>query len=214
MNEYFETLDLIKILISFAVGVILGFERELKDKAAGLKTITIICLSSTLFTLISYKFSGEGDPTRIASYVVSGIGFLGAGVIFKEGFTIHGLTTAGVIWISAALGMGIGFGAFYLTATVLAAALLIIYSSRLLTKSTSLQYSQKNITIDLKAEDKNHRESIIGSIRNFSNNVEVIGLEKKDNTVRINLNVHIASENLKQLQNYLLEEPLIESFEV
>lgn len=110
LSEYFEISDVLKALVSLLAGVILGYERELKDKSAGLKTITIICLGSTLFTILSYKFSGDGDPTRIASYVVSGIGFLGAGVIFKEGFNVYGLTTAGIIWIAAAIGMSIGFG--------------------------------------------------------------------------------------------------------
>ena len=95
LNEYWEVMDIIKTLLSLIVGFILGYEREQKDKAAGLKTISIICLGSTLFTLLSYKMGvGQSeDSTRIASYVVSGIGFLGAGVIFKDGFSINGLTS-------------------------------------------------------------------------------------------------------------------------
>ncbi len=83
-TDHWEALDLLKAVTSLLVGMILGAERELKDKAAGFRTITLICLGSTLFTLLSYKLGmGESeDATRIASYVVSGIGFLGAGVIF------------------------------------------------------------------------------------------------------------------------------------
>lgn len=98
MHDVFDWMDLYKALISLAAGVILGLERELKDKAAGLKTISVICLGSCLFTILSAKITGEyTDGARIASYVVSGIGFLGAGVIFKDRFTVNGLTTASVI---------------------------------------------------------------------------------------------------------------------
>src|SRR5690606_15435343 len=134
MSDHFELLDVYKAVISMIAGLILGFEREMKDKSAGLKTITIICLGSTLFSIISYKLAGEGDPTRIASYIVSGIGFLGAGVIFKEGFSVYGLTTAGVIWIAAAVGMAIGFGEIYIAFTFLISAILIIYTAKYLTK--------------------------------------------------------------------------------
>lgn len=109
-----ENEDLIKIILSLIAGLLLGIEREVKDKAAGFKTITIICLGSTLFTILSFKI-GAGDSedaTRIASYVVSGIGFLGAGVIFNDGINVNGLTTAGIIWIAADIGMSFGFGEY------------------------------------------------------------------------------------------------------
>ena len=127
MSEHFEILDIYKAVISLIAGLILGFEREMKDKSAGLKTITIICLGSTLFSILSYKLAGSGDPTRIASYIVSGIGFLGAGVIFKEGFNVYGLTTAGIIWIAAAIGMSIGFGEIYIAFVFLLVALVVMY---------------------------------------------------------------------------------------
>lgn len=134
MSEHFEILDIYKAVISLIAGLILGFEREMKDKSAGLKTITIICLGSTLFSILSYKLAGNGDPTRIASYIVSGIGFLGAGVIFKEGFNVYGLTTAGIIWIAAAIGMSIGFGEIYIAFVFLLVALVVMYVSKVLSK--------------------------------------------------------------------------------
>src|SRR5687768_555118 len=120
MNDHWELWDLYKALLAVGAGLILGFEREMKDKVAGLKTITIITLGATLFAILSYKI-GEGyDTTRIASYVVSGVGFIGAGAIFRYGFTVSGLTTAGLIWLAAAVGLAIGFGEFYLAATFIA----------------------------------------------------------------------------------------------
>src|SRR5690606_31150787 len=124
MHEFLNGLiwdwnDLIKAVLSLLAGSFLGLEREWKDKAAGYKTISIICLGSTLFSLLSQKLGAGSseDATRIASYVVSGIGFLGAGVIFKDGVNVNGLTTASIIWMSAAIGMSIGFG-LYMTATI------------------------------------------------------------------------------------------------
>src|SRR5690606_37826413 len=93
-----DSMDVFKAILSLSLGVILGLEREMKDKAAGLRTITIISLGSTLFTIMSYKIGiiTDTETTRIASYIVSGIGFLGAGVIFKDGISINGLTTASI----------------------------------------------------------------------------------------------------------------------
>ena len=82
MMDHWEIMDLYKALLALAAGIILGSEREFKDKAAGLKTITVICLGSTLFSIISYKVGvADHDTTRIASYIVAGVGFIGAGVI-------------------------------------------------------------------------------------------------------------------------------------
>src|SRR4051812_44817227 len=96
------TEDAIKLLASLLAGVIIGTEREYKTKAAGFRTVILITVGSTLFTMISGFMGGEKDPARIASNIITGIGFIGAGAIFKEGVFVKGLTTAAVIWISAA----------------------------------------------------------------------------------------------------------------
>ena len=120
---FISTEDLIKLIAAVIIGGIIGAERERHNKAAGLRTMILICLGSTLFTLFSAKIAGDDfDPSRIASNIVVGIGFLGGGVILREGGRITGLTTAATIWLSAALGMGIGSGQYVL---VTAAALVI-----------------------------------------------------------------------------------------
>src|SRR5690606_11433174 len=89
--DHIELADIYKALFALIAGLILGYERELKDKSAGLKTITIICLGSALFTIISMKIRfGTNDPGRIAANIITGIGFLGAGFIFKSGFNVYG----------------------------------------------------------------------------------------------------------------------------
>jgi putative Mg2+ transporter-C (MgtC) family protein len=104
----------IKLLVAILVGGLIGAEREFHDKAAGFRTIIFICLGSTLFTILSLELGGANDPTRIAASIVTGIGFIGAGVILRNEGHIVGLTTASTIWIAAALGMGIGGGYFLL----------------------------------------------------------------------------------------------------
>jgi putative Mg2+ transporter-C (MgtC) family protein len=108
--------DLIKVLIAVAIGGVIGFERELHSKAAGLRTITLITIGSTLFTILSAKFADPAS-SRVASNIVTGVGFLGAGVIlFAEG-KLKGLTTASSIWAAAALGMAVGVGDYVLAVT-------------------------------------------------------------------------------------------------
>jgi len=118
-----STEDLTKLIAAVIIGGIIGAERERHNKAAGLRTMILICVGSALFTIFSINMAGpQFEPTRIAAQIVSGIGFLGAGVILREGGRITGLTTAATIWLSAALGMGIGSGEYVL---VVAAALVI-----------------------------------------------------------------------------------------
>jgi putative Mg2+ transporter-C (MgtC) family protein len=108
--------DLIKILVAVGIGGIIGFEREMHSKAAGLRTITLITVGATMFTILSTKFLDE-STSRVASNIVTGVGFLGAGsILFAEG-KVKGLTTASSIWVAAALGMAIGLGEYVLGVT-------------------------------------------------------------------------------------------------
>jgi putative Mg2+ transporter-C (MgtC) family protein len=102
------TENVIKIGIAILIGGIIGAERESRDKAAGFRTIILITVGSALFTIFSASMDRGFTRTRMAANIVTGIGFLGAGAIVREHGRIGGLTTAATIWLSAALGMGIG----------------------------------------------------------------------------------------------------------
>ncbi|RAJ22001.1 MgtC/SapB family protein [Pedobacter cryoconitis] len=108
-NHFLTQSEVYKFLLTILLCGLIGIERELRAKQAGLKTMIMIGLGSTLFTILSIKI-GTGSQDRIASNIVTGIGFLGAGVIFKEENRVRGLTTACVIWIVAAIGMAVGAG--------------------------------------------------------------------------------------------------------
>ncbi len=109
-NHIFYNDDFLKILASTVVGALIGLEREYRSKSAGLRTFTLISVGCTIFTILSEKMGIALSPDRIAANVVTGIGFLGAGVIFRTDDKIKGLTTATIIWVTASLGMAIGDG--------------------------------------------------------------------------------------------------------
>lgn len=124
-------LDLsVRLLVAAVLGLAIGFEREIHGHPAGLRTHMLVALGSALFTVLSiHGFLGEAgaapvDPTRIAAQIVSGIGFLGAGAILKDGIVIRGLTTAASLWATSAVGMAAGAGE-YAIAGVAAAVILV-----------------------------------------------------------------------------------------
>lgn len=121
---------LLQLLLVVLVGGIIGAEREYRSKSAGFRTMILICLGSYLFTTFS-KYMSDVNPERIASNIVTGIGFLGAGVIFKSDNRINGITTAATIWAVAALGMGIADGTYVV---VLFSTVVIMMSLLLLTR--------------------------------------------------------------------------------
>lgn len=105
--------EIIKLLISFVAGAFIGFEREYRSKSAGFRTMILISIGSTLFTLVSLKIGV--DPSRIAANIVTGIGFIGGGIIFREADRVVGTTTAATVWVTAALGVCVGTGSYDLT---------------------------------------------------------------------------------------------------
>ena len=124
MEEFIRQLGMMPgLLLSVLLGFAIGFERKLRFKEAGIRTHTIVCVGSALMTIISTNI-GNGDPGRIAAQIVTGVGFLGAGMIVYKQHEVKGLTTAAGIWTSAGVGMACGAGLFYLA--IGATALLIV----------------------------------------------------------------------------------------
>ncbi len=119
--------DILKLVLAVVVGGLLGAEREYRSKAAGFRTLILICVGATLFTMFSYKLGGKDDAVRIAANIVSGVGFLGAGAIMRGVGSVVGLTTAAMIWLSAALGIGIGGGEYIVVGVATIAVLLVLW---------------------------------------------------------------------------------------
>lgn len=123
-NEYLSE-DIQRILLALLIGLLIGAEREYRSKSAGLRTMILVSLGSCLFTILSVRIGVPGSTDRIAANIITGIGFLGAGVIFKGESRVAGITTATTIWMVAALGMAIGAG-HYQAATISTFAVLIV----------------------------------------------------------------------------------------
>lgn len=122
------TIFILRITLAFVLGALIGVERQVRQKSAGLRTNTLVCIGAAGFVLMASQIGGDAVG-RVASYVVSGIGFLGAGVIMKDGFSIRGLNTAATIWCSASVGSMSGLGlwmeAIVTTVLILIAHLLL-----------------------------------------------------------------------------------------
>lgn len=105
----------LRLVLASLFGGIVGHERELADKPAGMRTQVLVCLGAALFTLVSaYGFGEEADPVRIAAQVVTGVGFLGAGTILRTGASVRGLTTAASVWAVSAIGVSVAVGMYLL----------------------------------------------------------------------------------------------------
>jgi putative Mg2+ transporter-C (MgtC) family protein len=133
-----------RLLLAAAIGGLIGAERELRRKSAGFRTNILIALGSAVFTISGITFAPpNGDPTRIAAQIVTGIGFLGAGTILRNRDGVHGLTTAAIVWVNAALGVAAGGGQYRLA--LIAAAI---------TLSVLLVMGPIEAAIDMKAGPK------------------------------------------------------------
>jgi putative Mg2+ transporter-C (MgtC) family protein len=130
-----------RLTVAAALGAAIGIEREIRDREAGIRTHLLVALGSGLFTVVSaYGFhaflsSGDNviraDPTRIAAQIVTGIGFLGAGAIIREGLSVRGLTTAGSLWVAAAIGMAAGAGWYFAAVVTTVITIVALWPLRL-----------------------------------------------------------------------------------
>ena len=146
---------LIRIFLAALVGGAIGLEREYRDKSAGFRTMILISTGSAFFTIISEFMGGPiNDDARIAAAVVSGVGFLGAGVILKDGADIKGLTTAASIWLVSALGMGMGLGLYEVSGALTGAMLLILWFLPPLERFIDTLHEFRTFHIAIKNSDK------------------------------------------------------------
>lgn len=143
----------IKLLISFILGAVIGIERQMRRRDAGMRTFTLICMGSTAAMLISiwipqsYPDFLNGDPGRIAAQVLTGIGFLGAGAIIQSHGSVQGLTTAACIWVVAVIGLAVGAGMYVAASITTLFALFVLVSLEKLEKRMFLDGVNKILSI-------------------------------------------------------------------
>lgn len=189
---------LLRISVCFLLGVLIGLERQYRRKTAGIRTITLVSLGAFLFVSIS-NLSPAGDVTRIAAQVVSGIGFLGAGVILRDGTNIRGLNTAATLWCSAAIGaltaLGLLLEAIIGVIYILIANLFLRFISRKLLKNT-IHTKIKNYILNITC--KIDKESFVKNclMQKFKNNYVLIKSYSANNIDNsIHLEIHIEAES-------------------
>lgn len=176
---------LARLLISIALGFIIGIERELTNKSAGLRTHILVCLGSTVFTILSiYGFNNtpvpDGikiahDPARIAAQILTGIGFIGGGAVLHYGVSISGLTTAASLWITSSVGMAAGTGSYNLAILAAVFTLIILVIVRKLERGFLSRHTRKGarIKISIVCSYDNVSEIQDWFYKEFSNIIEM-----------------------------------------
>jgi putative Mg2+ transporter-C (MgtC) family protein len=153
---------LLRLAVACGLGAAIGFEREIRDREAGIRTHLLVSLGSALFTIISaFGFHAflaandqivRADPSRIAAQIVTGIGFLGAGAIIREGLSVRGLTTAATLWVVAAIGMGCGAGYYWPAVAATALTIFALWPLRLIAYRLieQIRPEENRITVELR----------------------------------------------------------------
>lgn len=178
---YFHPEDFYRLGIALLIGGIIGAERERHKKAVGLRTLILISLGSALFTILSIRIGSTklGDPGRIAASIVSGIGFLGAGVILEERGRVVGLTTAATIWLAAALGMAAGAGEYILAVGTTAASIIVLSLFTRFEDYLEISVENRTYQITTKASWNKYKE-LKGLFKEHGLPIQSYKQEKKD----------------------------------
>ena len=142
---------LIQIAVAAALGAAIGFEREMSAQPAGLRTHMLVSLGAALFTIAGARFT-DGDPTRVAAQVVTGIGFLGGGAILREGMSIRGLTTAASLWVAAALGLAIGLRQYLAGVAAMVLAVIVLAAIKKVEEEFLPRRRQMEVTLNLEPD--------------------------------------------------------------
>lgn len=203
--------ETIQLLISLLVGGIIGIEREYSNKSAGFRTMILICLGSTLLTIISENIAQQSDD-RIAANIITGIGFIGAGVVFKEGFTVTGLTTAASIWVTSALGMAIGSHNYMLAGVGTTLTIIVLFLFEYLQNMIDRLHHTRRYNIIFR---RNYIDT-----QEIKDHLTSLGLKcvtrletKKDDEIYFSIAVSGKKDKIEAFNNYLLNTEFVKSFE-
>lgn len=205
--------DLLKVGIALLVGGLLGLEREYRDKTAGFRTISLITVGATLFTIFSLRLGESAeDPVRIAAAIVSGVGFLGAGVVLRHRGEIVGITTAATIWLAAALGMGIGSGNYLTTAIAAGAVLTVLWVFPIIEFRVDRARETNTYSITVEMTDSTH-EQIRSALREHDLLLFDEKIGKSDGMLQLVWKVAGSHHGHQSFAKKLLEVPTVIHFE-
>lgn len=210
--EWLLSEEITQLLLAMILGGAIGMEREIRDKAAGFRTLILISAGACLFTMFSVQLAGDKDPTRIAANIVTGIGFLGAGVIMRDGGQIKGLTTASTIWLVAALGMGVGSGnlVFSMVATLI--FLVVLWFFPLLERLMSIIADVHTYRIKIVSNRREDLENIKQLWKEYGLKTFTYRTIKEDNYLILACSVTGKPKNQQRFIDAMLENDLVIEF--
>ncbi len=210
LSIYFE--EAAQVSFAFVVGAIIGIEREFRSKPAGFRTMILICVGSCLYTIISKENVVSTD--RIASNIVTGIGFIGAGVIFKEGISVNGLTTAALIWVTAALGMAIGYHNYPLAIVVSIIVVITLFVLEPVQRFINNLHRVKDYRIKTVLVGKKFKEEFEQFFSSNDMTFRCMKTVKEDNDAVYLYRISSPDRNYDAVNNFLLTHAEVKSFEV
>ena len=202
----------LRIGLAAALGGVIGLERELREREAGLRTHLLVALGAALFTIVSayawsdWSFSNRSgivfDPTRIAAQIVTGVGFLGAGAIIRQGLTVRGLTTAATLWAVAAIGMAVGAG--YYAAAVITTVVVIVslWPLRVLAYHVFTRIRPEERPLEIELPSGASAREVLAAVEDLGADVDSFQLERSRDGVLVILRAAFpggANEALRRL---------------
>ena len=204
--------ELIKMGISILLGGVLGLEREYQNKPAGFRTLALICIGATAFTILSIRLAGEGPShDRIAANIITGIGFIGAGVIFKSGVNVYGMTTAATIWITAGIGMAVGAGDYLLATVITGVALTILSVFEYIQDKVDVLHRRRLYFISFNGHTFDNR--IENEMVKCKLKFKKLKEQRRENDTTCSYEVFGKESYLNIFNEFLLETPEVKQFE-
>ncbi|MFN3813970.1 MAG: MgtC/SapB family protein [Aquificaceae bacterium] len=206
---------ILRLLLAFILGSLIGFEREKRKQPAGFRTHSVLALGSSLMSILSiyipyaYVQGPSVDPSRIASQVITGIGFLGAGAIIRIGVSIRGLTTAASLWTTAGIGLSVGAGMYVLsilTATLLLTTLSLMSKVEREFISVGVKYTL-NISLEPVDDVIKYLQEILGDFK-------LNKIIKKEGFLSVSIELETKEEELRRILSKLTKEEKIKSVEL
>jgi putative Mg2+ transporter-C (MgtC) family protein len=194
---------LLRLLLAALLAGVIGVERELREQEAGLRTHMLVCVGSTMFMLVGvYGWSGYDlgnqigvvvDPSRVASYVVSGIGFLGAGAIIRHGINVRGLTTAASLWVVAAIGVAVGAGMYGLAVATTALVILALWPlAQVKSRLAGRRASTKRLAVTL--DPHASIVATLAAVEEGGYDIESVEVAEEDEARRVDVVVEIPAD--------------------
>jgi putative Mg2+ transporter-C (MgtC) family protein len=171
-----------RLTLAAVCSAAVGFEREAAQKAAGLRTHTLVGVGAATFTIVSIVGFEGADQSRVAAQIVTGIGFLGAGAIFREGAFVKGLTTAAGLWAVAALGLAAGAGSYPLVYIGTTVVLVVLYALRAADAAVARRTARARETIRIHLESSDHLSGVLKFARRIDEQIVQVDFKRLDDT--------------------------------